>query len=372
MDNQTLFALPPEALRARVGQLLRKHWIAPRVSEGLEPVPASRVENVARAALDSMLTRQFRVGPLPPVEIYEQLLQRVRRQVSRGQPIVVTVGYGPLKNPNVVRCSRADWAEFFALCHLVAWHNKVQAIYPPGLSLRIAFDDTTLIVANRADKGRIKSYISSVSELIRTLGFAPVLSASLRHSYFAWLFHFGLYQIARFRVFLWERDPSHRAQMERMALYARRNLLLPPGLSPAEQERQVRAASHRYRIYWDALQLSGVTNSKSRLIAMYLDGSQHHLRQAVAFHLTTLDKGQMTQPWQGVGALVDNQHGKLEPFVLTGGRQLRYDTRIVDGLNVVPGDSFDRITVARLKVSAKQEAGTQPAAETPLIVPNAI
>src|SRR5205807_4636969 len=191
---------------------------------------------VARAALDIMLTRQFRFGPLPPVEIYQQLLQRVRRQVSRGQPIAVTVGYGPRKNPNVVRCSRADWAEFFALCHLVAWHNKVQAIYPPGLSLRIAFDDTTLVMANHADKSRIASYTRSVAELIRTLGFAPVLSASLRHSSFAWLFHFGLYQIARYRVRRWEQDPVHREQMERMALYARRNVLLPDGLSLAQQE----------------------------------------------------------------------------------------------------------------------------------------
>src|SRR4051794_25643234 len=111
----------------------------------------------------------------------------------------------------------------------------------------------------------------------------------------------GIYQLARFNVYRWERDPGHREQIDRMAESARRNMLFPPGLSPAEQDREARAASHRYRVYWDALQLSGLTASKNRLIAMYLDGSQHHVRQAAALHLTTLDKGQITQPWQGVG-----------------------------------------------------------------------
>jgi hypothetical protein len=318
------------------------------------------VDEVSRAVLDAMLTRPFRVGPLPPPDVYEQLLQRVRRHVGRNRPVAVTVGYGPLKNPNSVADSRADWAEFFSLCHLVAWHNKVQVIYPPGLRISIAFDDTTLILANRADKGRIKSYMSTVAELIQTLGFAPVLSASLRHSQFAWLFHFGFYQIARLRVYWWERDPRNQKQMDRMALFARRNLLLPPNLSPSEQERAVRTASHRYRVYWDALQLSGITNSKRRLIAMYLDGSQHHLRQAVALHLTTLDKGQITQPWQGTGALVDNLHGGLEPFVLSAGRRERYDSRLVQGLDLLPGPAFDHIEVARLKVPSEQAAPVKP------------
>ena len=62
---------------------------------------------------------------------------------------------------------------------------------------------------------------------------------------------------------------------------------------------------------------------------MYLDGSQHHIRQPVALHLTTVDKGQVTQPWQGEGALRDNGHGRLEPYVLTTGRRERSVVRTV-------------------------------------------
>jgi hypothetical protein len=78
----------------------------------------------------------------------------------------------------------------------------------------------------------------------------------------------------------------------------------------------------------------------------YLDGTQHHIRQEVALHLTTLDKGQVTQPWQGEGALLDNGHGRLEPFVLTAGRRQRHEMLTVDGLDILPIAGFDRIAVA--------------------------
>jgi hypothetical protein len=65
----------------------------------------------------------------------------------------------------------------------------------------------------------------------------------------------------------------------------------------------------------------------------------------VALHLTSVDKGQVTQPWQGEGVLVDNAHQKLEPFVLTAGRRPRYGTRIIDGLDLVPVAGFDRLAM---------------------------
>src|SRR5262249_57156519 len=116
---------------------------------------------------------------------------------------------------------------------------------------------------------------------------------------------------------------------------ARRNVTPPAGLSPEEQERYARQASHRFRVCWDALNMScQLFPSRERLLALYLDGSQHHRRQ-LALHLTSVDKGQVTQPWQGEGVLLDNGHQQLGPFVLTAGRRTRYGTRIIDGSDVV-------------------------------------
>jgi hypothetical protein len=318
---------------------------------------SQQIDNYAKAALDVMLTRQYRVGPLPEPVIYQELLDRVRFFVAQGKPITITVGYGPLKNQNAVSYSRADWAEFFALTHLVSWHNKVQKIYPPGLTVQIVFDDTTLVMANHADKSLMRSYMSSIAGLIKALGYEPIFHPPFAQSRFAWLFWFGFYQLAEWRVRRWERHASRRTLIERMDEAAARNLSLPPSLTADQQARAIRKASHRYRVYWEALQLFGIIRSKKRLIAMYLDGTQHHIRQPVALHLTTLDKGQVTQPWQGEGVLMDNGHGKWEPCVLTAGRKQRCRTNTIGNLDLIPYPGFDQIKVA----FSRQPATYQPA-----------
>jgi len=353
--------LSSELLRARVVEVVRRHWVQPHATESLAPPAPEQVEPLARTALDTMLTRQFRVGPLPSAEMYEQFLKPVRLFVARGKPIRVTVGYGPLKNPNAVSYSRADWAEFFALCHLVAWHNKVQRVYPPGLQFQIYFDDETLLLANRANKGFMRSYMSSIADLIRVLGYRSVFLPPTRITHFAWFLRFGPYQLFRFtliqiaerRVRRWERDPANRETMERMKEYARRNVVVPANLDAETQVRFVEYASHRFRVCWDALRLGArIFPDRGRLLALYLDGSQHH-RQQVALHLTSVDKGQMTQPWQGEGVLLDNGYQKLEPFVLTGGRRARYHLRVLEGVDVVAAPGFDRLAVVWPRTSVE-------------------
>lgn len=361
---------PPETLANRVRAALKKHWVPVRLIADPAPVPKDRIEEISRAVLDTMLTRQFRVGPLPAAPVYEQLLERVRIKVRKNQPIRVAVGYGPLKNQNALSYSRADWAEFFALCHLAAWFNKVQAVYAPGLKIRIVFDDATLSMANHVAWPLMESYMSSFWPLIQALGYDGVFMTPFRQSWLSWVLHLGFFLVARWRVRRWEKNTANAEQIQRMHEFARRNIFLPPGLGPLEQERLLRDASHRYRVYWEASQLTGFTRKKFRIIGMYLDGSQHHLPQEVALHLTSVDKGQVTQPWQGEGVLLDNGHGKLVPFVLTAHRRQQYDSQWVDGLDVVPRPGFDRLAVVRaLPVadapgSALGSAGTQPPSES--------
>jgi hypothetical protein len=353
MNALALRELSEEILRRRVREVVRRHWVRPHPAEPLAPPPPEQVERIARTALDTMLTRQFRVGPLPSAEMYERFLAPVQRFVAKGKPIRVTVGYGPLKNPNAVAYSRADWAEYFALGHLVAWHNKVQRVYPPGLQFRIYFDDETLLLANFANKKLMRSYMSSITDLIRVLGYQSVFLPPARLTNFAWFLRFGPYQLFRFaliqiaerRVRRWERDPANREQIERMREFARRNVLVPVGLSDEARERFVEHASHRFRVCWDALQMGAqIFPDRGRLLALYLDGSQHH-RQQTALHLTSVDKGQITQPWQGEGVLLDNGREKLEPFVLTGGRRSRYHIRTIERLEIIAAPGFERLAV---------------------------
>jgi hypothetical protein len=44
--------------------------------------------------------------------------------------------------------------------------------------------------------------------------------------------------------------------------------------------------------------------------------------------------------------LLDNGHGRLEPFVMTAARRPRYQTHLIGGLDSVPLPGFDQISVA--------------------------
>ena len=276
-----------------------RHWTTPRASEDLGPLPAAEADRLARAALEAMLTRPFRVGVRPGPEIHDQLLRRVRWSVGRGRPIRITLGFGPMKNPNGAAVSRADWAEFFALCHLIAWHNKVQSGLPAGAGhphrlrrlhadhgqqRRPRPDRLVHRLDPRADRraGVRAGLAAPDAAVFVRLALSP---GHLRPGKVA-----GPPLGARSRSLGPDRADGQAA---------RRNLALPPGLDPKQQERFVAQAAHRYRVYWEALQLSHLTHGRRRLVAMYLDGSQHHIRQPVALHLTTWTRGRSRSPGRG-------------------------------------------------------------------------
>ena len=271
MDAQSL--LTADRLRARARAAAGRHLVLPAASRPLPGCSPAEADAISRRALDTILTRPFRVGPLPTESVYAGLLERVDRRL-------------------------------------------------------------------------IDSYTASISDLIEALGYQGLFLPTMRQSAFSWLLNFGFYQIASRRVRRWEADPANREKLAQMNSSARRNLSVPSSLGASEADQCVIDAAHRYRVYWEALQLSGLTKSRRRIIGMYLDGTQHHIPQTVALHLTTLDKGQVTQPWQGEGMLLDNGHGKLEPFVMTAGRRPRYQTHVIDGLDSVPLPGFDQISVA--------------------------
>jgi hypothetical protein len=336
-------------LREQVLSTLQSLWVKPRAAARDHLVPPGKVPQIAEATLAAMSTRRFRIGKMPEGEEYERLLGRVEHWVRQGEAIRITLGYGPMKNPNSTPYSRADWADYFALCNLCAWHNKVQEVYPPGLRIKLVFDDSTARMVLRAPWRKMNSYIRSIRRLIGVLGYKTFIVGTLRQSYFAWLFHFGLYQWAALRLRSWEQNPANEPIMALQAEYARRNLAAPPGTSPDEHERLCQAAARRFRVYWEALQLSGLSRCGKSLIAMYLDGKQHHIPQQAALHLHSLGKGQMTQPWQGEGALCDNGHGELIPYVLTTARREKMAVNLVRHLNLVPLPGFDAIRVCKAK-----------------------
>ncbi len=338
-------ALSDNTYQAQARENLHRIWQKPVEAPKSYSVPPDDVESLARKTLDTMLVRTFRVTPWPDAEEYNSLLARVTHWVRGGKPVRIMLGYGPMKNPKTTDHTHADWAEFFALCHLCAWHNKVCSVYPPGLKIKIIFDDSTVRMANEYPRQPMDEYINSVGRLIQNLGYQSFIPGTLRQSSFAWLFKFGLYQVAAVRVRRWERDPSNQAAIERMLEFSRRNLALPDGLTDDEREIRFRDAARRYRVYWEALQMSGLSRVGNKLVAMYMDGNQHHLKQSASLHVASVGKQQITQPWQGAGALRDNGHGKLVPIVLTSKRLQTLHAESVLTPGFLPGSAFESIQV---------------------------
>jgi hypothetical protein len=355
-------ASPSGALAAKVVAELERIFVRPAPAPTRIVVPTDQVDALAKTALDAMLVRGFRVGTLPSGQDFAQLLARVRHWVGRGEPIRIMIGFAPMKNPKSVDHMGADWAEFFALAHLVAWHNKVATVYPPGLRIKIIFDDSTIRMANRYGWGPMKDYMGSVGRLIHAMRYESCIVGTMRQSSFAWLFHFGLYQLAGWRVRRWERDPANHEVFEQMLEGARRNLATPDDWSDERREQFCREAAHRYRVYWEALQMSGLSRLGKKLVAMYLDGNQHHLRQEAALHLTSVAKGQVTQPWQGEGVLRDNGHDKLVPIVLSGKRRAEVRLSRVDVPGVISHPGLESICVC-YDHSSTSSSSIEPAPE---------
>jgi hypothetical protein len=77
-NGPLLFELPAETLRSSVAEVVRKHWVRPHPAEPMPPLSEGGLEKKARAALDTLLSCQFRVGPFPAPDHYEVFLEATR------------------------------------------------------------------------------------------------------------------------------------------------------------------------------------------------------------------------------------------------------------------------------------------------------
>ena len=332
-------------LANRVDKEIRSRWLEIPVFDRTFRTPLNRYDKLARTTLAAMLVRKFRVKKLPDPEERELVLARVRHWVRRSQPIRITLGYAPMKNQNAVSYNHCDWAEFLSFCHLAAWNQKIQTVYPPGLTIRLVFDDSTVMIANGTARSYTDAYINSVRKLIRAMRYERLIVGVVRHSSFSWLFRFGLLQLARRRMRRWDQQPENQEQIRIMAEYARRNLLTTSTLSGEEEQTRCHEAGHRYRVYFEAMRMSGVTRIGKSVVAMYMDGAQHHPPIRPALRLATLHKELVTQPWQGAGAFENNGRCRLVPHVLTASRLDKHptDTVLVPNLLELPG--FQQVQV---------------------------
>ena len=139
------------------------------------------------SAVDGVVTefigsRQVRLEGRPSPESEVAMRTVVRECVRRGQQIPVLVISGP-KKP--VADASIDIAELSALKTLACLNKRVQVYYPPGIAVRIRFEDATGYYLEKGVDGLHESmerYIGDLCTLIRILGYdfiEPVRERSL-------------------------------------------------------------------------------------------------------------------------------------------------------------------------------------------------
>lgn len=312
-------------------------------------IPAREVEPTARRVGDVLLSRRFRSGLKPAAAIQETIAQKVRYYVQRSQPVRLALGFCPLKNLNAAEANRAEWAEAFAFHQLARLDMAVQEVYPPGLRVRVICDDALVRWVNKVPLRMTRDYMASLRELIAGLGLNYLIEAVLPVSRYTPLLHLTFcFTRAERRMRRWEADPANRQAIETMDFHAFKNLLPTPGLSDEARREQARAASHRYRVFWEALELSGLARLQRPVMALYT--SERGL-----LRLFSLCNGNITQPWQGEGCLRLNENDKLVPFVLTQERRDTVRIHWVNGIHAA-GGLLDRIRVVE-PIHASEKVG---------------
>lgn len=299
----------------------------------------AEVEPAVERVVGVLTHRRFRRGAKPAGDRRAAIVRKVRYFVRRARPVGLTLGFGPIKNPNATDDNRAEWAEAFALHQVARLDAAVRAVYPPGLRVRIVCDDALVRRVNGVPVAMTRQYMDSLRRLIEALDLTYLFRGVAPLKRYEPLLHLGLcFWRARRRVRRWDADPANREAIERMNRHAFKNLPPTPGRSEAERWNEARRASYRYRLYWQALEISSIQRLQRPLMALY--SSERGL-----LRLYSLCKGNVTQPWQGEGCLTVNEKGELIPFVLTQERRARYDTQWVNGMEAA-GGLLERIRIA--------------------------
>jgi hypothetical protein len=321
-----------------VRQTIENYFVRqPARAEGFSVAP-DEVEPTTRRVAEVLLGSRFCRKPRPTAEIQRVIVGKVRFYVRRAKPVRLTLGFSPLKNLNAVEKNRPEWAEAFSFHQLARLDMAVQQVYPPGLRVRVTCDDALVRWVNRVPARMMREYMDGLRELIARLDLEYLIDGVAPLSRYTPLLHLAFcFTRAKWRMRRWEANPANREAIETMDRHAFKNLLPTPGLSDEARWEQARRASHRYRVFWEALELSQLPRLQRPIMTLY-SGERGLLR------LFSLCKGNITQPWQGEGCLRRNESGELVPFVLTQERKNAYRAQWAEGLGAARG-LLDRIRV---------------------------
>lgn len=114
---------------------------------------------------------QNRQGPAPTPEGYVAIRRVLLHYIERQEPISVLVPWGSKKPKNSMSI---DVADLFALKQLEALHNRVRAVYAPGVHVNVGIEDLggRFLWKDRESLSSSATYVNEFVRLTEILGYS--------------------------------------------------------------------------------------------------------------------------------------------------------------------------------------------------------
>lgn len=218
-------------------------------------------------------------------------LAHVQSRLDAGEPLLLRLGAGPVKNVQHYGAQQApDLAEFLMLTQLARTVSAVAALYPHGVKVQMVPDDKRGGDANLWPPEYGQRYITGLQRLTRALGHEDWLSIENGQERLYAHYRVPTFkQAAEENLRRWaQTDPvAYQAKMAKMATKAGDNLADPTQLTPQAAQ----ASAWRYLVALKAEELSGIFAPRDALPLRY--GNHPN-----SFQLYTMGAGLTKLPWQ--------------------------------------------------------------------------
>lgn len=218
-------------------------------------------------------------------------LSHVQSRLDAGEPLLLRLGAGPVKNVQHYGAQQApDLAEFLMLTQLARTVSAVATLYPHGVKVQMVPDDKRGGDANLWPPEYGQRYIGGLQRLTRALGHDGWLSIENGQERL-----YAQYRVPEFKqaaeetLRRWaDSDPAaYQAKMAKMAAKAGDNLVGGAQISPAAAE----ASAWRYLVALKAEEMSGIFAPRDAFPLRY--GNHPN-----SFQLYTMGSGLTKLPWQ--------------------------------------------------------------------------
>lgn len=129
------------------------------------PVSPSSTLDMVEMIYTLLLSKKFRKYAVNP-EYLTHIRSAIALNVSRNEPVKLTLVFGGYKLWRIPESPEPDWAELFSLMYYTHWLAPIAGIYAPGIVMDFYSDDVILDTMDNIPKKETEAYIVGFRRLL--------------------------------------------------------------------------------------------------------------------------------------------------------------------------------------------------------------